>query len=117
MLDCLIDSEGDGPCLPIHTVAAGDYAEWLAARSEHVKAWLESIGFEGKAGRSALLPGGDGRLEGAVMIAGDPPSLWDFSRLQRNLPSGDWFLSAGLDGDERLQAVLGWALAGYRFDR
>ncbi|MGI9508380.1 MAG: leucyl aminopeptidase family protein [Geminicoccaceae bacterium] len=116
-MDCLIDKEGDGPCLPIHAITENDYSAWLGARSDTVKAWLDSIGFKGKAGRSALMPGADGKLEGAIMIESAPSILWDFSRLQRSLPSSDWFLPAGLDSDERLQATLGWALAGYRFDR
>ncbi|MEM8951800.1 MAG: leucyl aminopeptidase family protein [Pseudomonadota bacterium] len=117
MPDCLIETEGASESLPIHTVAGADYDAWLGAQPERVKAWLETTGFEGKAGRSALLPDDDGKLSGAVMIASDPPSLWDFSRLQKALPPLNWRLAADLDDDHRLQAALGWALAGYRFDR
>ena len=81
------------------------------------KAWLDSTGFEAKAGRSSLLPGDDGALAGAVIIPSDPKSLWDYARLQKALPAGDWQLAADLDDHQRLQATLGWALAGYRFDR
>ncbi|MGI9499676.1 MAG: leucyl aminopeptidase family protein [Geminicoccaceae bacterium] len=117
MPDCLIESEGERPCLPIHTVAETDYADWLAAQPDAVKAWLESTGFKGKPGRSAIMPGADGKLAGAVIIPGDPPNLWDYSRLQKALPSADWRLPDDLDGDDRRQATLGWALAGYGFDR
>lgn len=117
MPDCLIQSEGESACLPIHPVPAASYATWLAAQPDGVKAWLGSIGFDGKAGRSAILPGGDGKLSGAVMIPSEPESLWDYARLQNALPMVDWRLPADLDDGERLQATLGWALAGYRFDR
>lgn len=117
MPDCLIRNEGEPPCLPIHTVPAKSYEAWLATQPDGVKAWLESTGFEGKAGRSAIMPGDDGKLSGAVMIPSDPQSLWDYARLQNTLPTVGWRLSADLDDDDRLQASLGWALAGYRFDR
>ncbi|MEM7041266.1 MAG: leucyl aminopeptidase family protein, partial [Pseudomonadota bacterium] len=117
MPDCLIDSQGETPCLPIHTVAAAGFAGWLDAQPDRTKAWLDSTGFEAKAGRSALLPGDDGRLVGAVTIPSDPKSLWDYARLQKTLPKGDWRLASDLDDHVRLQATLGWALAGYRFDR
>ncbi|MDH3662259.1 MAG: leucyl aminopeptidase family protein [Alphaproteobacteria bacterium] len=117
MPDCLIDSESDGPCLPIYTVQADDYPTWLEAQPDVAKAWLESIGFEAKAGRSALMPGDDGQLAGAVLISRDPPSLWDFSRLHKALPATSWRLPTNIDDAGRQQAVLGWALAGYRFDR
>ncbi len=117
MPDCLIDDEGESPSLPIYTVAPADYEGWLAAQPEKVKTWLESIGFEGKAGRSAIMPGDDGKLSGAVLIANDPPSLWDFSRLQKALPPVNWRLASDLGDGKRCQAMLGWALAGYRFGR
>ncbi len=117
MPDCLIETEGDSPCLPIHTVPAVDYANWLDAQSDTIKAWLESIRFEAKAGRSAIMPGNDGKLSGAVMIPSDPPSLWDYARLQKALPKASWRLASDLGDDDRLQAMLGWSLAGYRFDR
>lgn len=117
MPDCLIKTEGEKPSLPIHTVSAASYATWLAAQSDGAKAWLESIGFEGKAGRSAIMPDDDGKLSGAVMIPSDPASFWDYSRLQKALPTVNWRLASDLEDNERLQATLGWALAGYRFDR
>lgn len=117
MPDCLIEGQGEGSFLPIHVIAAADYESWLDAQSDGVKAWLQSTGFKGKSGRSALMPGEDGRLSGAVLIPSDPPSLWDFSRLQRALPTNSWRLSDELAVDDRRKATLGWALAGYRFDR
>jgi leucyl aminopeptidase len=117
MPDCLIDKAGDRPALPLHSVAARDFDAWLSTQPETVKAWLESTSFKAKAGRSALLPGAEGALDGALVIPSDPPSLWDYASLQKGLPEGDWALSADIDGEERRQAALGWALADYRFER
>ena len=117
MPDCLIDKAGERPALPVYSVAARDFDAWASTQSETVKSWLQSIGFKPKAGRSALLPGARGALEGALIIPSDPPSLWDYAGLQKGLPEGDWTLSADLDDEVKRRAVLGWALADYRFDR
>jgi len=117
MPDCLIDTAGDAPCLPLHTVSATDFEAWLDRQPETAKAWLTSIGFEAKPGRSTIMPGPDGALIGAVVIPSDPPSLWDYAGLQRSLPRGDWSLAEDITGKDRLQAALGWALAAYRFNR
>ncbi len=117
MPDCLIDKAGDRPALTLHHVATRDFDAWLSAQPETIKAWLDSIGFKPKAGRSALLPGAGGALEGALIIPSDPPSLWDYASLQKGLPEGDWVLATDIDGAARQQAALGWALADYRFDR
>jgi len=117
MPDCLIETVGDGPCLPIHSVTKADYADWLEAQPDAAKTWLASIGFRAKAGRSAIMPDSDGGLSGAVIVQTTPSSLWDYAGLLRSLPPGDWRLSDDITGEDRLQATLGWALAGYRFDR
>ena len=117
MLDCLINTEVEGSYLPIHIVDVEDYQNWLNGQDDMTKAWLDSTGFIGKPGRSALLPGQDGSLAGTVIIPGSPSSLWDYARLKKALPAGNWRLSDGLDDHDRLKATLGWALAGYNFDR
>ncbi|MGI9506273.1 MAG: leucyl aminopeptidase family protein, partial [Geminicoccaceae bacterium] len=117
MPDCLIETADDAPCLPLHSVPKAALEAWLNTQPETVKVWLASIGFEAKLGRSSLLPGPDGALAGALVIPNNPPSLWDYAGLQKSLPPGDWALAGDLTDDIRHKAALGWALAGYRFDR
>ncbi|MEL6962085.1 MAG: leucyl aminopeptidase family protein [Pseudomonadota bacterium] len=117
MPDCLINKEGDRPAMSLHCVAAGDYDTWLNAQPETVKAWLTSTGFKPKVGRTALIPNADGSLTGALIIPSNPPSLWDYANLHKNLPEGDWALTTNISDEARHRAGLGWALADYRFDR
>lgn len=117
MLDCLIEDQETLGALPIHTISADAFPAWLAGQAECAQAWLDSTGFNAKSGRSALIPAADGRLAGAVLINGNPPELWDFSTLQRRLPKGDWRLSKDMSDQDLGQALLGWALGAYRFDR
>jgi leucyl aminopeptidase len=115
MLTCFVPDATSGT-RPIWTVAAVRYRDWVAAQPAHVRAWLEGTSFEAKAGRSALLPDADGAPGGALLLLSEPPGPWDFAALRERLPAGDWRLGAA-DGFDLGQAVLGWALASYRFDR
>ncbi|MEZ5932637.1 MAG: leucyl aminopeptidase family protein [Alphaproteobacteria bacterium] len=117
MPDCLIETAGDRPALPLHCVPAADVDAWLEDQPAGVRAWLDSTGFKAKPGRSAVLPGPDGALAGALIIPDEPPSLWDFAGLHSGLPPGDWTLAGEIDGETRQRAALGFALAAYRFDR
>ncbi len=117
MPDCLIETAEERPALPLHRVPAAGFDAWRDDQPESVRAWLDSTGFKAKAGQSAIMPGPDGALAGAVLITSDPPSLWDFSRVHSRLPAGDWVLAGEIDDETRRHASLGWALAAYRFDR
>jgi leucyl aminopeptidase len=81
-----------------------------------VRAWLDGIGFEAKAPQTVLLPGPEGVI-GALAIVSEPAQLWDFSSLRQALSAGAWQLSAAAGAIDWRQAVLGWALASYRFER
>ena len=105
------------PALTIHVHDAARHEAWLGEQSEQHRHWLATTGFEPKAGNVALLPGAHGKLAGAVAILGDDASLWDAAKLRGSLPPGTWTLS---DPGGLLpvgEAVLGWSLAAYRFDR
>jgi leucyl aminopeptidase len=116
MLSCFTIGATAG-ARPVFVLPAGSYPAWLTEQPEWVRAWLEGSGFEAKVGRSALLPGADGAVEGALLLLSEPAEPWDFAALRTRLPAGDWRLEP-VDSDLDLaQAALGFALAGYRFDR
>ena len=111
----------DAPALPLHLVRQEDAAAWLAARPDGQRAWLAAQGWKGAAGDPVLLPGADGAVSGAVMGLGDAASRarqrFAVARAAARLPEGAWTLVADLSPEDRDEAVLGWLLAGYRFDR
>src|SRR5262245_6169971 len=115
MLNCFA-TDGSSPTRPIWAVPAARYRAWLGAQPAHVRAWLDGMAFEAKAGRSTLLPDAGGAPGGALLLLSEPAEPWDLAALRDRLPAGDW----RLEGSESMdvgQAVLGWALASYRFDR
>jgi leucyl aminopeptidase len=115
MLPCFTAADTDAR--PLWTVPKGRYQAWLARQDVAIKAWLEGSGFEAKPGACALVPGQDGAPASALVVLSEPAEPWDVAAAHGRLPEGDWRLApfeAGLDPG---QAALGWALAGYRFDR
>jgi leucyl aminopeptidase len=116
MLNCFI-TDGTSATRPVWTVPAATYRDWLAAQPPERRAWLEGSAFEPKPGRSALLPGPDGGPAGALLLLGEVAAPWDYAAARGRLPGGDWrFEDAGGAFDPGA-AILGWALASYRFER
>ncbi|MCH7930532.1 MAG: leucyl aminopeptidase family protein [Proteobacteria bacterium] len=90
---------------------------WLAGQSPAAAAWVGANGFDAKPGARCLVPGPDGGIE--CVLLGVPPHRdpWAFAELPTALPAGEYRLADGLDGRAVNDAVLGWALGGYRFTR
>jgi leucyl aminopeptidase len=116
MLPCFT-AAGTTETRPVAIVPAAAYQSWLAEQPVQVRGWLEATGFEPKPAATALLPAGDGALEGALLIRSEPVEPWDFAALRGRLPAGDWRLEWAESEPGTGQAALGWALASYRFDR
>jgi len=116
MLSCFVTGAPAG-ARPVLVLPAAGYQEWLSAQPERTRAWLEGSGFEAKGGASALLPGPDGAVESALLLVGEAAEPWDVAALRSRLPAGDWRLEAVGSDLDLASAALGFALAGYRFER
>ncbi len=110
-------AEADPAAAPLWAVAPGDYQAWLAGRDDAARRWLEAIGYKPEAGRHALLPATDGALAGVVLGLGDTPDLWCFGALATTLPAGDYRLETSHEEALGNDALLGWSLGAYRFER
>ena len=100
-------------------VTAVKRAGWSATRkrlSPPARAWAEAQGFAGEAGRHAVLPDANGRIEEVfwgMAEAGKPADPFAAGRLARLLPPGLYGLGEGF-GAPHL-AALGWLLEAYEF--
>jgi leucyl aminopeptidase len=81
------------------------------------RAWLDALAFTGAAGQVAVLPGVDGRAEGAVVGLGPRGPRFRLAAAFDKLPAGVWRLEGETTPAEAEDAALGWLLHGYRFDR
>ena len=101
------------PARALHVVHPDDYAGWLAAQPPRVRAACAANKVTGKAGNRAVLP-----VEGedwAMLLVCDESwnSPWKIASLGDALPEGTYRVA----GAEPGAAMLGWALAQYRFER
>ena len=102
---------------PVHVLTARDFPTWLEAQPGSRRSWLDSIGFRAEPGKLALLPGPDGAVGAALLIVGEPATLWDAAAAPSALPAGLWRLDDRTGALDPAEAALGWALACYRFER
>jgi leucyl aminopeptidase len=114
-------TEDTAGAIPIKAVTARDFATWKSTQPASVSAWLESTGFAGEAGRTALVPGSDGRLALVLHGVNADEAIWSLAGLPDTLPEGTYRVDFDADamfgagGATRL--ALGWALGSYAFTR
>lgn len=102
---------------PVTLVSVGGYRDWLDQAEPRSRAWLEATGFKAKGGAVALLPDAEGQAAGALLVVSEPAEPWDAAALASTLPAGTWELADPGGLMPPALAVLGWALACYRFER
>ena len=104
-----------GEAVPISVFDKNSLETWLANQEPRIRAWVDSSGFEAKAGAVCPIPGAAGNVE-RILCGRDAetPDIWRIAALPERLPPGDYALEAGADP---AQAALGWMLGAYRFDR
>ena len=112
-----IFSSGRGKATKITPVTKSSLKIWTKTQPVQFTNWIKSIGFDGKAGVTCLLPSKDGLLEHVLVGISEPLNIWDMGGLARILPSGTYAFEGLDDSTEATIAALGWAFGAYRFDR
>ncbi|KAA0597703.1 leucyl aminopeptidase [Azospirillum lipoferum] len=108
----------DGPdTVALTPVTKAGLADWLAAQSPAVAAWVKAVGFTGEAGSTVFLPGPDGAVAHVLAGVSAIDDLWAFAGLPASLPAGSYKIDAALDARAATRVALGWALGSYRFSR
>jgi leucyl aminopeptidase len=116
MIDNLLVGTLPDNALPLTPLAADSLPAWLETASPARRAWIEAAGFKAARDQVLLLPAEAG-LAGALVGLGDGAAgPWVFGGLARGLPEGTTWRLEGTAANERLaDAVLGFALGGYRY--
>jgi leucyl aminopeptidase len=91
--------------------------EWRGGAEPAAVKWLEEAGFEAKPGQLCALPAADGGIEAWFFGQESEGWLYALATLTGSLPSGVYRLECDWSPEQRRQAMLGWGLATYRFDR
>jgi leucyl aminopeptidase len=103
--------------LPLWLVPKGGVAKLTPKLPPGAAEHLAAAGFDGAAGKLALLPGQGRTLGGAVFGLGDPAKADPFAvgRLPKELPGGTWRIAN--PPDDMARVALAWRLGAYSFDR
>ena len=101
------------PARSIHVVHPDAFDGWLATQPPRVRAACAANKVVGKAGNRAVLPGEGEDWSMLLVCDEDATSPWRIASLGDTLPEGTYRLASGEPG----AAMLGWALAQYRFER
>jgi len=109
-----------GPTTALLPCKAGDLASAGPNFSDCQKHWIRAQAFKAEWGSFLALPNESGQLHGVLLgVENQPgdPRAWIqlFSKLARSLPPGCYLLPASFQPLE--QALLGWGLGGYQFNR
>jgi leucyl aminopeptidase len=103
--------------LPVQIVSQPKWPAWLKAQSAARRGWVESLGAAGQAGDLVVLPGGDGKAAGAVLVVSAAPTLWDYGALATRLPVGAWRLEGDTAPVSPTDAAVAIGLGAWRFER
>ncbi|WP_209426451.1 leucyl aminopeptidase family protein [Pararhodobacter sp. SW119] len=114
-------ADGDSAALPLHALRAEDLADWRQALPDAARDWVDAAGFSARIGQVVLVPDGSGKLVMAAAGLGDAAARrrtrFALAAARAKLPARDFRLDCRLTDDDLDEQVLGWLLAGYRFDR
>ncbi len=117
-----LDFVADDPsAIVLHALRAEDLNAWQGTLSETAREWVRNSGFAAKVGELVLVPDTSGRLSMAAAGLGDAKARrrtrFALAAVRNRLPALRFRLECDLDGADLAEQVLGWLLAGYRFDR
>lgn len=115
MLNCFIHASSKS--IPITTILAEQWSDWLAGQTKVTKQWLQTINFIAKPGSYSLLPGTAGELQQVLLIRNDAEDFWTFGLLPNVLPAGHYHIE-DIDKPKLLEQIaLAWGLGAYEFTR
>ncbi|MBF9032994.1 leucyl aminopeptidase family protein [Rhodobacterales bacterium HKCCE2091] len=113
-------TEAAAAAIPVRLVPEDGAADARAALSGPGAAWVERMGFSGKAGETLALPDAEGGVACVLAGTGRPASRPRFAvgAAIAGLPEGDYALESWpSDTGEAEELALGFLLSQYRFDR
>ena len=107
--------------IALHVIAADHLDTWARDQDVSVQSWIAANGFKATIGSNLLVPGaGQGpamALVGYGTAAQRQRGRFAFAAARASLPKGIYHLASGIAETDLDNELLGWLLAGYRFDR
>ncbi|MGX1308986.1 leucyl aminopeptidase [Amorphus suaedae] len=112
---CLVETSAEAGAIPIYAATAANADSIVEGLAPPMKDWARANGFAGKAASVLALPGPDGGIGAALLGLGAGEADPFAAAALHKLPAGTYRLESGFD--DPAQAVLGFALSAYRYER
>jgi len=114
---CSVSDSNSKKFVSLIPVREGELDDWLQSAAPNHRQWAESSGFKARPGQYCALAGSENEVQ--LLIFGMQKEGWlgQLSVLFSKLPEGIYRLQCDWGPEQRVQASLGWGLAGYRFNR
>jgi len=103
--------------VPLFPLNSASFKTWQARASKTRQQWVSAAGFKARPGQVILLPSAKGQLQEVLFGVQEQGYLYQLASIYNNLPAGDYRLVCDWNEDQHKQALLGWGLASYRFER
>jgi leucyl aminopeptidase len=103
--------------VPLKPLDRAGLKAWAAKAPKSQAQWVATTGFKGNAGQVCLVPGAQGQLKEVLFGVQDSGDLYHLAAIYKQLPVGTYSLECDWDEARQKQAMLGWGLAAYRFER
>ena len=107
--------------IPLHLVGSNDLDQTWTLLANWQVTWAKSQGFTGSLGQVVVIPDQAGAVACALVGYGTAKdrarSRFVLGGARNKLPEGTYTMQSPLEGDDHDAELLGWLLAGYRFDR
>lgn len=111
----------DSAAIPLHVLPSEGLDSWLETQPERVRTWLAAVGFRAATGETVCVPDAGGGVAMAVFGLGGAQARargrMALGAARGKLPPGTYALAGGIEAPDLPEHLLGWLLAGYRFDR
>jgi len=103
--------------VPLTPLNSASFRSWQAKASKTRQQWVVAAGFKARSGQVILLPGSKGQLQEVLFGVQEQGYLYQLASIYNSLPAGHYQLDCDWTEDQQKQALLGWGLAAYRFER
>ncbi|EAQ14375.1 leucyl aminopeptidase [Maritimibacter alkaliphilus HTCC2654] len=107
--------------IPLTLVAKESLAKVKETLPDSHAAWLDASGYSAGLGAVLVLPGKDGKIDGALVGLGDAKARarmrFGTAKARAALPEGTYRLVTDLTGHALDEVALGWLLAGNTFEK
>jgi leucyl aminopeptidase len=110
-------STPDKLSVPLKPMDKPAFKAWSAQANKSQREWVRAAGFTANPGQVIRIPAPNGQVKEVLFGVQESGFLHQLSSIYNSLPGGLYRLDCAWSDEQKQQALLGWGLAAYRFER